>query len=162
MKDWVNSFAVKISLMVLTCWCTGFASGGESRAATQPELTLPEVKEWRAFVAKVLGTAKLSPAAAVNPEVVTTIARQLGELRPPRVLSDVIMSESVPDQSKAELLAFFLGNFIFDQRGPGISGAVLEAMFFPQGTYFLRWQPLENLFVSREPVTVSREPEKIA
>jgi poly-gamma-glutamate synthesis protein (capsule biosynthesis protein) len=47
-------------------------------------------------------------------------------------------------------VAFSLGNFIFDQRRPEVSGAMLEALFFPQGTYFLRWQPLENLFVSRK------------
>jgi hypothetical protein len=45
-------------------------------------------------------------------------------------------------------LAFSLGNFIFDQSKPGISGALLEARFFPQGTYFLKWHPLGNLYVS--------------
>jgi AmmeMemoRadiSam system protein B len=44
-------------------------------------------------------------------------------------------------------LAFSLGNFFFDQNRPGISGAILEAIFFPQGTYFLRWHPLGNLYV---------------
>jgi AmmeMemoRadiSam system protein B len=44
-------------------------------------------------------------------------------------------------------LAFSLGNFIFDQTQPGISGALLEAIFFPQGTYFLRWHPLGNLYL---------------
>jgi hypothetical protein len=42
-----------------------------------------------------------------------------------------------------------LGNFIFDQSGPNISGAVLEVLFFPQGTYFLRWLPVGNLFENR-------------
>jgi AmmeMemoRadiSam system protein B len=41
---------------------------------------------------------------------------------------------------------FSLGNFLFDQDGPQSSGALLEATFFPQGTYFLKIQPLENLF----------------
>ena len=45
-------------------------------------------------------------------------------------------------------LAFSLGNFIFDQSQPGISGALLEARFFPQGTYFLKWHPLGNLYVA--------------
>ncbi len=52
-------------------------------------------------------------------------------------------------------VAFSLGNFIFDQRQPGVSGALLEAVFFPQGTYFLRWHGLENLFVEaagQEPI----------
>ncbi|MGA9755166.1 MAG: AmmeMemoRadiSam system protein B [Desulfobaccales bacterium] len=45
-------------------------------------------------------------------------------------------------------LAFSLGNFIFDQSKPGISGALLETRFFPQGTYFLKWHPLGNLYVA--------------
>jgi poly-gamma-glutamate synthesis protein (capsule biosynthesis protein) len=43
-------------------------------------------------------------------------------------------------------LAYSLGNFIFDQRRPEVSGAMLEVMFFPQGTYFLRLHPLGNLY----------------
>jgi AmmeMemoRadiSam system protein B len=45
-------------------------------------------------------------------------------------------------------LAFSLGNFIFDQSKPEISGALLEAIFFPQGTYFLRWHQIGNLYAS--------------
>jgi AmmeMemoRadiSam system protein B len=51
-------------------------------------------------------------------------------------------------------LAFSLGNFIFDQNRPGISGAMLEMLFFPQGTYFLRWHLLGNLY------TESAAPEE--
>ena len=72
--------------------------------------------EWRNFVVKVLGTEKFSPAEAVNPEVLTKIAQQLGELRPPRILSDVIISESVLQQTKAELLASTKAFRIFGQR----------------------------------------------
>ena len=43
---------------------------------------------------------------------------------------------------------FSLGNFLFDQDGPRTSGVLLEAAFFPQGTYFLKIHPLENLFRS--------------
>jgi AmmeMemoRadiSam system protein B len=43
---------------------------------------------------------------------------------------------------------FSLGNFLFDQEGPRTSGVLLEAVFFPQGTYFLKMHPLENLFRS--------------
>ncbi len=39
---------------------------------------------------------------------------------------------------------FSLGNFLFDQTGPRVSGVLLEAGFFPQGTYFLRMHPLRN------------------
>jgi hypothetical protein len=73
-------------------------------------------EEWRAFLVKVLGTAKISPAEAVNPEVVATISRQLGELRPPRILSDVIISEKVPGQSKADLLTGTKAFRLFGQR----------------------------------------------
>ena len=72
--------------------------------------------EWRDFVVKVLGTEKFSPAEAVNPEVLTKIAQHLQELRPPRILSDVIISPSVPDQTKAELLAATKAFRIFGQR----------------------------------------------
>ncbi len=72
--------------------------------------------EWRAFVVKVLGTEKFSPAEAVNPEVVAKITRQLQELRAPRILSDIIISPSVLDQTKAELLAATKGFRIFGQR----------------------------------------------
>jgi AmmeMemoRadiSam system protein B len=47
--------------------------------------------------------------------------------------------------------AFSLGNFVFDQRRPEVSGAILEVIFFPQGTYFLRWHPLGNLYAGSIP-----------
>ncbi|OGR09419.1 MAG: AmmeMemoRadiSam system protein B, partial [Desulfobacca sp. RBG_16_58_9] len=47
---------------------------------------------------------------------------------------------------RTQCLAFSLGNFIFDQRRPEVSGALLEVIFFPQGTYFLRLHPLGNLY----------------
>lgn len=37
---------------------------------------------------------------------------------------------------------FSLGNFLFDQDGPRVSGMLLEAVFFPQGAYFLKVHPL--------------------
>ncbi len=43
---------------------------------------------------------------------------------------------------------FSLGNFLFDQESPRVSGVLLEAVFFPQGTYFLKVHPLNNLFTS--------------
>lgn len=72
--------------------------------------------EWREFLVKVLGRENFSPAEAVNPEVLTKIAQQLGELRPPRILSDVVVSESVPQQTKEELLASTKAFRIFGQR----------------------------------------------
>ncbi len=72
--------------------------------------------EWRDFVVKVLGPAKFSPAEAVNPEVLTKIAQHLGELSPPRILSDVIISPNMPDRTKAELLEATKALRIFGQR----------------------------------------------
>jgi len=72
--------------------------------------------EWRDFLVKVLGTEKFSPAEAVTPEVLTKISQQLQELRPPRILSDVVISPGVPDQTKAELLAGAKAFRIFGQR----------------------------------------------
>jgi AmmeMemoRadiSam system protein B len=40
---------------------------------------------------------------------------------------------------------FSLGNFLFDQNRQPVSGSLLEAVFFPQGTYFLKLHPLPNL-----------------
>jgi AmmeMemoRadiSam system protein B len=45
---------------------------------------------------------------------------------------------------------FSLGNFLFDQNGSQTSGVLLETTFFPQGTYFLKIHPLENLFIPTE------------
>jgi len=43
---------------------------------------------------------------------------------------------------------FSLGNFIFDQPGPNVSGKVLEVVFFPEGTYFARTHDIGNLYHS--------------
>jgi hypothetical protein len=72
--------------------------------------------EWRDFVVKILGTEKFSPAEAVNPETVTKISQHLAELSPPRILSEVIISESVPQATKEELLAQVKAFRIFGQR----------------------------------------------
>lgn len=44
------------------------------------------------------------------------------------------------------LLAYSLGNFLFDQPADRSSGAVLEVRFFPQGTFFARLIPIPNLY----------------
>ena len=41
---------------------------------------------------------------------------------------------------------FSLGNFLFDQDSPRVSGMLTEAVFFPQGTYFLKVHALQNLY----------------
>ncbi len=44
------------------------------------------------------------------------------------------------------LLAYSLGNFLFDQPGSRASGVVLELRFFPQGTFFARQVPIPNFY----------------
>jgi poly-gamma-glutamate synthesis protein (capsule biosynthesis protein) len=44
------------------------------------------------------------------------------------------------------LLAYSLGNFLFDQPSSRASGAVLEVRFFPQGTFFARRIPIPNFY----------------
>lgn len=44
------------------------------------------------------------------------------------------------------LLAYSLGNFLFDQPGARASGAILEVRFFPQGTFFARLVPIPNVY----------------
>jgi hypothetical protein len=72
--------------------------------------------EWRNFVVRALGTDKFAPADAVNPEVLAKISRQFKDLRPPRVLSDVVVSPEVVEQTKEELLAATKAFRIFGQR----------------------------------------------
>jgi poly-gamma-glutamate synthesis protein (capsule biosynthesis protein) len=50
--------------------------------------------------------------------------------------------------TKKSCRIFSLGNFLFDQEGPQSSGVLLETTFFPQGTYFLKVHPLDNLLRS--------------
>ena len=44
--------------------------------------------------------------------------------------------------------AWALGNFVFDQLDPRVSGSLLEVTFFEQDTYFLRLHPLGNLYAA--------------
>lgn len=44
------------------------------------------------------------------------------------------------------ILFFSLGNLLFDQTGPDVSGALVELRVFPQGTVFARQLPLPDLF----------------
>ncbi len=50
--------------------------------------------------------------------------------------------------SKKSCRVFSLGNFLFDQDNARVSGMLLEAVFFPQGTYFLKVHPLKNLYLT--------------
>jgi poly-gamma-glutamate synthesis protein (capsule biosynthesis protein) len=44
------------------------------------------------------------------------------------------------------LLAYSLGNLLFDQLGAKSTGTVLELRFFPQGTFFARLIPIPNFY----------------
>lgn len=43
-------------------------------------------------------------------------------------------------------MIYSLGNFIFDQAGETVSGAMAELRVFPQGTVFVRQIPVPNLY----------------
>jgi AmmeMemoRadiSam system protein B len=44
------------------------------------------------------------------------------------------------------LMAFSLGNFLFDQTSRTASGAILEVRIFRQGTFFARFVPIPNFY----------------
>jgi AmmeMemoRadiSam system protein B len=46
--------------------------------------------------------------------------------------------------SRKSCRVFSLGNFLFDQDKPPVSGTLLEAVFFPAGTYFLKIHHLKT------------------
>ena len=52
----------------------------------------------------------------------------------------------VPLAGGETVMAFSLGNFLFDQSAPQASGALLEMRVFEQGTHFIRLLELPNLF----------------
>jgi len=70
-------------------------------------------------------------------------------------VSAVIGAHSHQASSKVELRAggalqsvFSMGNLIFDQSGPAVSGSLVELRVFRQGTITLRIIPVPNLFES--------------
>ena len=72
--------------------------------------------EWRNFLVKVLGTEKLAAGEALNPATLTKISQHLGELRGPKVLSEVIIHPRVFTSTKEQLLEASKGFRIFGQR----------------------------------------------
>jgi hypothetical protein len=86
---------------------TGFFAG-------QPDdISYPE---WRNFLVKVLGTEKLAAGQAVDPAILKKISQHLGELKGPRILSDVVVAPEVLTSTKAQLLAASESFRIFGQR----------------------------------------------
>jgi len=43
-------------------------------------------------------------------------------------------------------MVYSLGNFLFDQKFEGVSGALLEVRVFRQGTFAARLVPVRNFF----------------
>jgi hypothetical protein len=86
---------------------TGFYAGAPD------DLGFPE---WRDFIVKVLGTEKFSPPDALNQETLAKISGRLEELRLPRIMGDVVIRESVPEQTKEDLLAALKAFRLFGQR----------------------------------------------
>jgi hypothetical protein len=72
--------------------------------------------EWRNFLVKVLGTEKIAAGEVLNPAALEKITRRLGELRGPRILSDVMIDLGVFSKTKEQLLEETKGFRIFGQR----------------------------------------------
>ena len=72
--------------------------------------------EWRDFLVKVLGTEKLSAGEAVNPATLAKISQKLGELKPPRIFSEVVVAPAVFTSTKEQMLEAAKSLHIFGQR----------------------------------------------
>ncbi len=72
--------------------------------------------EWRDFLVKVLESEKFSAEEAVDPAILTKISGRLGELRAPRILSEIIEDPGVIASTKEQLLESSKGFRIFGQR----------------------------------------------
>lgn len=70
----------------------------------------------RDFTVRVLGRDSLSPADAVNPELLTKLAEHLGELPAPRILADVLADPGIGEATKKELLDRTKSFRLFGQR----------------------------------------------
>jgi hypothetical protein len=86
---------------------TGFFAG-------QPDdVSYPE---WRTFLVKVLGSDRLAAGQAVDPATLAKISQRLGELKGPRILSEVVISPRVFEATKEQLLKESKSFRIFGQR----------------------------------------------
>ncbi len=86
---------------------TGFFAG-------QPDdVSYPE---WRAFLVKVLGKDQLAAGQALDPATLQKISQKLGELKGPRILSEVVISPRVFEATKEQLLKEAKSFRIFGQR----------------------------------------------
>lgn len=72
--------------------------------------------EWRNFLIKVLGSDQLTAGQAIDPATLEKISGRLGELKGPRILSDVVISPQVFGATKEQLLKESKSFRIFGQR----------------------------------------------
>ncbi|MEW6366893.1 MAG: DUF3160 domain-containing protein [Acidobacteriota bacterium] len=72
--------------------------------------------EWREFLQKTLGMQTLSPRDTLDETVLKKLSGRLGELRPPRILSEVIIDPVVLGSTKDQLLQRSTSFRIFSQR----------------------------------------------
>jgi len=84
---------------------TGFYAGQSD------DVTL---KEWDEYVKQALGTAETPQN--LTPANVAALGSNVGDVRLPQILSDVIISENVLTQTKEDLLRETLGVRVFGQR----------------------------------------------
>lgn len=71
---------------------------------------------WRNYVVAAGGAAALTPETAIDPKFVKKLAARLGELAPPRILSDLIETAPGTEETKADLLEKTRGFRVFGQR----------------------------------------------
>ncbi len=72
--------------------------------------------EWEEYVTRVLGRLPSSSLDRANADTIKQLASRIGELRQPKILSDVIFDEAIATKTKADLLRSTLGFRIFGQR----------------------------------------------
>lgn len=96
LADWQSMMAV-----------TGFYAG-ESDDIAYPE--------WSEFLTAALDKDEINPDDAFEPDAITTIRNNLGDLRSPRILSDVIIHPDVFQKNKEELLDDTKAFRVFGQR----------------------------------------------
>jgi hypothetical protein len=96
LKDWLRIMEI-----------TGFYAGKPD------DLGYPE---WRNFLVKILGAEKFSAGEALNPTTLAKISQGLGELKAPRIFSEVITAPEVLASTKEQMLEAVKAFRIFGQR----------------------------------------------
>jgi len=72
--------------------------------------------EWKSFKSEVLGAEVEDDKDLIAPENINKLAAKLDQLRLPKILSDIIIDDSMASRTKADLLRQTLGFRIFGQK----------------------------------------------